>query len=77
MLHGSAYEFLRNSALDARNFFDPPQKQPFRRSQFGASGGAPIRKDKTFLFVDYRTAPELEPIDVGHRTVAKRSPGTA
>jgi Carboxypeptidase regulatory-like domain/TonB dependent receptor/TonB-dependent Receptor Plug Domain len=51
-LHGSAYEFLRNSALDARNFFDGPIP-PFRRNQFGVSAGGPIRKDKTFIFADY------------------------
>jgi len=52
-LHGNAYEFLRNSALDARNFFDPAIIPPFRRNQFGASIGGPIRKDKTFFFGDY------------------------
>jgi hypothetical protein len=51
--HGSAYEFLRNSALDARNFFDGPTIPAFRRNQFGASAGGPIRKDKTFIFGDY------------------------
>jgi hypothetical protein len=51
--HGSAYEFLRNSALDARNFFDPAQIPPFRRNDFGASAGAPIRKDKLFIFGNY------------------------
>src|SRR6202049_403409 len=51
--HGSAYEFLRNSALDARNYFDPPTIAPFRRNQFGVSAGGPIRKDKTFIFADY------------------------
>ena len=53
--HGSAFDFLRNSALDARDFFvtnrhDPP---PFRRNQFGGSVGGPIQKDKFFFFVDY------------------------
>jgi hypothetical protein len=52
-LHGSGYEFLRNSALDARNYFDPPKIPEFRRNQFGASIGGPIRKDRTFFFVDY------------------------
>jgi len=52
-LHGTAYEFLRNSALDARNFFDGPSIAPFRRNQFGVSAGGPIRKDKTFIFADY------------------------
>src|ERR1700730_15246786 len=51
--HGSAYEFLRNSALDARNYFDGPTIAPFRRNQFGISAGGPIRKDKTFIFGDY------------------------
>ncbi len=53
-LHGSAYEFLRNSALDARNFFDATHSPPpFRRNQFGVDAGAPIIKDKTFIFADY------------------------
>ena len=52
-LHGSVYEFLRNSALDARNYFDPPAIPPFRRDQFGAALGGPIRKDGTFFFADY------------------------
>src|SRR6202140_3452414 len=51
--HGSTYEFLRNSALDARNYFDLASIAPFRRNQFGASAGGPIRKDKTFIFGDY------------------------
>jgi hypothetical protein len=51
--HGSAYEFLRNSALDARNYFDGPSIAPFRRNQFGVSAGGPIRRDKTFIFGDY------------------------
>jgi hypothetical protein len=50
--HGDVFEFLRNSALDARNFFDRA-KPPFRRNQFGASAGGPLWKDRTFLFGDY------------------------
>jgi hypothetical protein len=50
--HGSVYEFLRNSALDARNYFDS-SIPPFKRNQFGASAGGPIRKDRTFVFGDY------------------------
>ena len=50
--HGSVYEFFRNSALDARNFFDT-KKPPFRRNQFGVSLGGPILKDRTFIFGDY------------------------
>src|SRR3984893_2547979 len=51
--HGDAYEFLRNSALDARNFFDGAVIPPFRRNQFGASEGGPLQKDRTFFFGDY------------------------
>jgi hypothetical protein len=51
--HGSAYEFLRNSALDARNFFDGPQIPSFKRNQFGGSIGGPIIKGRTFFFFDY------------------------
>jgi hypothetical protein len=51
--HGSGYEFLRNSALDAPGYFDSGVAPPFRRNQFGASAGGPIRKDRTFVFGDY------------------------
>jgi len=52
--HGSVYEFLRNSALNARNYFDPAETKPlFQRNQFGASVGGPIEKDKTFFFLNY------------------------
>jgi hypothetical protein len=50
--HGSAYEFLRNSALDARNFFDGASVPAFRQNQFGGSLGGPIKKDKLFFFVN-------------------------
>ena len=51
--HGSVFEFLRNSALDAPNYFDQGSAPPFQRNQFGASSGGAIRKDKTFLFGNY------------------------
>jgi Carboxypeptidase regulatory-like domain len=51
--HGDGYFFDRDSIFDARNFFDGPNKPPFRRIQFGASGGTAIIKDKTFIFGDY------------------------
>jgi len=52
-LHGNAYEFLRNSALDARNFFDHGGIPKFQRNEFGGSLGGPLKKDKTFLFGNY------------------------
>lgn len=51
--HGSGYGFLRNSAFDARNFFDQKSPAPFRRGQFGGTLGGPIKKDKMFFFVNY------------------------
>lgn len=53
--HGSLYEFHRNAALDARNFFAPAteSKPKYIRNQFGFSIGGPIRNDRTFFFADY------------------------
>jgi hypothetical protein len=51
--HGTAYEFLRNDKLDARNFFAPTRNPPLRRNQFGGSAGGPVIKDHTFFFADY------------------------
>jgi len=50
--HGSAWEFLRNNVLDARNFFDK-QKPPYQQNQFGGTIGGPIAKDKMFFFFNY------------------------
>src|SRR5215813_6943264 len=52
--HGDAFEYLRNSALDARNFFDDRiGAPPFKRNQFGGAIGGPLKKDKAFLFANY------------------------
>jgi hypothetical protein len=51
--HGSVYEFLRNSALDAHNYFDGSTIPPFKRNQFGGSVGGPIFPNRTFFFADY------------------------
>jgi hypothetical protein len=54
--HATLFEFLRNDRLDARNFFNPApaQKGVVRQNQFGAAGGGPILKNKTFVFSDYQ-----------------------
>ena len=55
-LHGSAFEFLRNTSLDAKNYFSQASDPTpvYHQNQFGGTLGGPIRKDKTFFFVDYQ-----------------------
>ena len=54
VLHGDGYEFIRNAVMDARNYFNAPGTiPPYRRNQFGASVGGPIKKDKAFFFFNY------------------------
>jgi hypothetical protein len=74
-LHGTAGEYFRNSALDARNYFNPSSqpKAPFHNNQYGASLGGPIIKDKTFFYLDYEG--QQEP--VGVVTLANVPTGTA
>jgi len=54
-IHGSVYEFLRNSRLDAKNYFDDHTQPipPFKRNQFGGAIGGPVFKNRTFFFADY------------------------
>ena len=64
-LHGSVYEFFRNSALDTRNEFDAPNSiAEFRRNQFGVSAGGPVFRDKTFVFGDYEGLRQYQGINV-------------
>src|SRR5947208_2867807 len=53
--HGEAFEFLRNNALDARNFFNtvPNPQAPFKRNEFGGAFGGPLKKNKAFVFLAY------------------------
>jgi hypothetical protein len=73
--HGTAGEYFRNDALDARNYFNPSSqpKAPFHNNQYGASLGGPIVKDKTFFYLDYEG--QQEP--VGVVTVATVPTGSA
>jgi hypothetical protein len=60
--HGSGFEFLRNTSLDAKNFYaGHTDKTPvFRQNQFGGTFGGPIRKDKTFFFLDYQATRQTQ-----------------
>ncbi len=57
-VQGSVYEFHRNDALDARNYFDVNGKPPFTRNQFGGAFGGPVRRDKLFFFAGYEALRE-------------------
>jgi hypothetical protein len=63
-LHGSAFNFLRNTDLDARNYFSPT-RGAFRQNQFGGTLGGPIRHDKTFYFLDFQGTRQAQGIDTG------------
>jgi hypothetical protein len=52
-LHGTAFGFFRNSALDTRNYFDGPSVPPFHRNQYGVAIGGPIKRDKIFFFGNF------------------------
>jgi hypothetical protein len=74
-LHGSAFEFLRNTALDAKNFFSP-SVEAYRQNQFGGTVGGPIKKSKLFFFGDYqgsRTTAGLATGDIPVPTLSDRS----
>jgi len=63
-LHGSGFEFLRNTALDARNFFSP-ERSFYRQNQFGGTIGGPIRKNRLFFFGDYQGTRQSQGVDTG------------
>jgi hypothetical protein len=67
-LHGSAFDFLRNTDLDARNYFSPT-RGAYRQNQFGGTVGGPIRHDKMFYFLDYQGTRQTQGIDTGEISV--------
>ena len=74
-LHGSAFEFFRNTALDARGYFDPT-RSAFKQNQFGGTIGGPVRRDKIFFFADYQGTRTTQGISTGNisvPTLAERS----
>lgn len=73
--HGDIFDFLRNTTLDSRNFFDTA-RGVFRRNQYGGTLGGPIKRNKAFFFIDYQGTRELQEITQGEvsvPTVAQRS----
>jgi hypothetical protein len=70
--HGSAFEFLRNTDLDARNYFSPT-RGVFNQNQFGGTFGGPIRKTKIFFFGDYQGTRSTQGIDTGHIPVPTKA----
>ena len=63
-LHGDAFEFLRNTDLDARNYFSPV-RETYQQSQFGGTLGGPVKKDKLFFFGDYQGTRTIQGLDTG------------
>jgi hypothetical protein len=63
-LHGSLFEFLRNTDLDARGFFSP-ERSAFQQNQFGGTVGGPIRKNKVFFFGDYQGQRTIQGLETG------------
>ncbi len=63
-IHGDAFEFLRNTDLDARNFFSP-EREAYQQNQFGGTLGGPIKKDKLFFFADYQGTRNTQGLDTG------------
>jgi Carboxypeptidase regulatory-like domain len=66
--HGNAFDFLRNTDLNARNYFSPT-RGAFRQNQFGGTIGGPIRRDRIFFFVDYQGTRQTQGIDTGNISV--------
>ncbi len=73
--HGSAFEFLRNTALDARNYFSPT-RGTFDQNQFGGTFGGPIRHNKIFFFADYQGTRQTQGIDTGEISVPSNADRT-
>jgi hypothetical protein len=66
--HGDAFEFLRNTALDAKGYFDLT-KAAFRQNQFGGTAGGPIKRDRIFFFADYQGTRTDQGVSTGDITV--------
>jgi hypothetical protein len=73
--HGKAFEFFRNTNLDARGYFDPT-RSAFKQNQFGGAIGGPIKRDKLFFFADYQGTRTTQGVSTGNisvPTIAERN----
>jgi Carboxypeptidase regulatory-like domain/TonB dependent receptor len=66
--HGDVFDFIRNTDLDARNYFSPT-RGTFQQNQVGGTFGGPIRKDKLFFFLDYQGTRQIQGVDTGNIAV--------
>jgi hypothetical protein len=75
LFHGTAYDFLRNEKMDARNFFDPARTPPFKRNDYGFTFGGPVVKNKLFFFFAWETLKRRESSTVNNTipTLAMRT----
>jgi len=73
--HGGAFDFIRNTDLDARNYFSPT-RGAFLQNQFGGTFGGPLRHDKTFFFADYQGTRQTQGIDTGNISVPSNADRT-
>jgi Carboxypeptidase regulatory-like domain len=74
-LHGSTFDFLRNTDVDARNYFSPA-RGAYRQNQFGGTLGGPVRRDKLFYFIDYQGTRQTQGIDTGEISVPSNADRT-
>jgi hypothetical protein len=77
--HGEAFEYLRNDFLDARNYFNRVgvPMSPFKRNNFGADGGGPIRKDKTFFYLSYEALRQRQGLTINQPVLTPDQRATA
>ncbi len=73
--HGSTFDFLRNTDVDARNYFSPT-RGIYRQNQFGGTLGGPIKRDKLFFFTDYQGTRQTQGIDTGEISVPSHADRT-
>src|SRR5438034_4590982 len=77
--HGEFFDFLRNSAMDARNFFNPTSvtQAPFKRNNFGAAAGGPIRRNRAHFFASYEALRQRQGVTINSLVLSPTDQATA